>query len=72
MLYVYVLTIHPSLQSGRTAIDIARSKGHMEVLRLLQQSQRAAAVGTGRKVCIHGNCSRKFLMVINLSIDNKI
>ena len=56
---VCVLTIHPSLQSGDTVIDVARSKGHMEVVRLLQQSQRAAAVGTGRRLCIHGNCFRK-------------
>ena len=55
---VCVLTIHLSLQSGHTAIDIARSKGQMEVVRLLQQSQRVAAVGTGRRVRIHGNCSR--------------
>ena len=56
---VCVLTIHRSLQSGHTAIDVARSQGHMEVVRLLQQSQRAATVGTGKKVCIHGNCSRQ-------------
>ena len=65
---VCVLTIHPSLQSGHTAIGAARSQGHMEVVRLLQQSQRAAAVETGRKVRIHGNCSRKIGLGINLSI----
>ena len=55
---VCVLTIQPSLQSGNTAIDMARLNGHMEVVRVLQQSQRAAAVGTGRRVRIYGNCSR--------------
>ena len=65
---VCVLTIHPSLQNGHTAIDIARSQGHIEVVRLLQQSQRAEAVGTGRTVRIHGNCSRNICLGINLSI----
>ena len=54
---VCVLTIRSSLQSGDTAIDIARSQGHTDVVRLLQQSQRPAAVGTERMVRIHGNCS---------------